>query len=214
MHRDSQTRYLPLRERPENPGHWVIAVSVLIRAVVLDRIPVDDPAVARILDLLLPVVDAEIAAEAEDDSDFPETHGPLFLLGTCALVEATWAIMGSTPLDQALALMRARIGDALAAVEGTALPDGKVMAEALIRAFADEYECTQPHDVRTLDRLGPAASGGPLTDLIQAKDAAPEHALRLGLVALAALGPGANRCRLRCRALGPAISSRNRRRGP
>jgi hypothetical protein len=67
------------------------------------------------------------------------------------------------------------------------MPDGKVMAEVLIRAFADQYQCTEPHDVRTLDRLGPAASGGPLTDLVQAKDAAPEDALRLGLVALAAL---------------------------
>ena len=171
----------------ENPGHWAIAVSVLIRAVVLDGIPVDDPAVARILNLLLPVVDAEIAAEAADDSDFPETHGPLFLLGTCALVDATWAIVGLDPLDQALALMQSRIGNALAAVEGTALPDGKVVAEVLIRAFADEYQCTEPHDVRTLDRLGPTISGSPLANLVQAKDAAPEHALRLGLVALAAL---------------------------
>ncbi len=62
-----------------------------------------------------------------------------------------------------------------------------IAVSVLIRAFADDYQCTQPHDVRTLDRLGPAASGNPLADLVQAKDAAPEHALRLGLVALAAL---------------------------
>ena len=39
--------------------------------------------------------------EAGEDRDFPDTHGPLFLLGTCALIDATWAIVGLDPLDQA-----------------------------------------------------------------------------------------------------------------
>ena len=63
----------------------------------------------------------------------------------------------------------------------------EVIAQALIRAFAEEYECTNPEDVRTLERIGWAGSGGPLADLIEGKDAAPEDALRLGLIALGAL---------------------------
>ena len=54
-------------------------------------------------------------------------------------------------------------------------------------AFAGQYQRTEPHDVRTLKRLGRAASGSPLVDLVQAKDAAPEDELRLGLIALVAL---------------------------
>jgi len=170
-----------------NSGHWATAASVLIRAVVLDGVPVDDPAVARVLDLLAPIVCDELAVEAGEDRDFPDTHGPLFLLGTCALIDATWAIVGLGPLDQALALMQYRIDETLAGTEGTALPDGKVIAGVLIRAFAGQYQCTEPHDVRTLERLGRAASGSPLVDLVQAKDVAPEDALRLGLIALVAL---------------------------
>ena len=84
-------------------------------------------------------------------------------------------------------LMRYRIDEALAGTEGTAFPDGKLIAGVLIRAFAGQYQRTEPHDVRTLKRLGRAASGSPLVDLVQAKDAAPEDELRLGLIALVAL---------------------------
>lgn len=153
----------------------------------LEGVPVFDPAVARVLDLLVPAVRNEIAAEIGEDEDFPDTDGPLFLLGTCTLIDATWAIVGLDPLDRALDLMHSRIDEALAGTERTAWPDGKVIAEALIRAFADEYRCTEPRDVRTLKRIGQTASGNPLADLIQAKDVAPEDALRLGLIALAAL---------------------------
>lgn len=41
-------------------GHWDIAVSALIRAVVLDRIPVTDPLVTKVIRLLGPAVDAEV----------------------------------------------------------------------------------------------------------------------------------------------------------
>ena len=83
------------------------------------------------------------------------------------------------------------------------MPDGKVIAEELIRAFAGQYQCKEPRDARTLERLGRTASGDPLVDLIQAKEVAPEDGLRLGLIALVALaGPGANRRRLAYRAIG------------
>src|ERR1019366_8464337 len=41
-------------------GHWDIAVSALIRAVVLDRVPVTDPLVTKVIRLLGPAVDAEV----------------------------------------------------------------------------------------------------------------------------------------------------------
>jgi len=38
----------------------------------------------------------ELVLETGEDSDFPETHGPLFLLGACALTDATWRSSGWT----------------------------------------------------------------------------------------------------------------------
>ena len=175
------------QQMAEDPGHWVTAVSVLIRAVVLDGVSADDPAITRVLDLLTPVVRAEIAAETREDEDFPDTSGPLFLLGSCTLIDATWAIVGLDPLDQALSQMQSRIDEALAGAEGIVGPAGKAIAEALIRTFADEYQCTEPRDVQVLERLGPAAHGNPLVDLVQAEHVAQDEVLRLGLVTLAAL---------------------------
>ena len=171
----------------ENSGHWAVAVSALVRAVVLDGIPVSDPAVARVLDLLSPVVRDELSAATREDGDFPDTHGPLFLLGACVLTDATWAIVGLDPLDRSLSLMGRRIDQAQDETEHSALPGGKVIAEELVRAFAGEYECNESRDGQTLQRLGRSASGNPLVDLVQAKEVAPEDALRLGLIALAAL---------------------------
>jgi hypothetical protein len=171
----------------ENSGHWVTAVSALVRAVVLEGSPVQDPVVGRVLDLLAPIVGDELALETGEDSDFPETHGPLFLLGACALTDATWAIVGLDPLDQSLALMERRLDEALADAEHAGLPDGKLIAEALVRAFARQYQCKEPRDAGTLERLGPPASGNPLVALIQARNVAPEDALRLGLITLVAL---------------------------
>jgi hypothetical protein len=47
-------------------GHWNIAVSALIRAVVLDRVPVTDPLVTKVIRLLGPAVDAEVRHAASD----------------------------------------------------------------------------------------------------------------------------------------------------
>ena len=175
------------QQMAEDSGHLPAAVSVLIRAVVVDGVPVNDPGIARVLKLLTPAVRAEIAAEAAEDWDVPDTSGPLFLLGSCTLIDATWAIVGLDPLEQALSQMQSRIDEALAGAEGTVGPVGKTIAEALIRAFADEYQCTDPGDVQMLERLGPAAHGNPLVDLVQAEHVTQEDVLRLGLVTLAAL---------------------------
>ena len=174
------------QEVTQNPGHWTVAVSALVRAVVLDGVPVSDPVVARVLDLLAPVVLDELAAD-DEERDLPDIDGPLFLLGACYLTEATWAIIGLDPLDQILALTEQRIDEARIRAGGAALPAGKAVAQELVRAFADEYRCEEPGDVQTLERLGRTDSGNPLTDLIRGKEVAPEHALRLGLIVLAAL---------------------------
>ena len=66
---------------------------------------------------------------------------------------------------------------------GTGLT-GAVVAEALIRGFADSYRCEMPGDAECLKRLGPTQSGNPLHDLILARAVAPENSLRLGLIVL------------------------------
>jgi hypothetical protein len=179
---------LPMPQQvAENSGHWPTAVSALVRAVVLDGVPLSDPMVARVLELLTPVVRDELAAADDAKRDLLDTQGPLFLLGACFLTDATWAIVGLDPLDEIITLMEHRIDEAMAGTQGAALPGGKVIAEELIRAFADQYRCNAPRDVRTLERLGRTASGNPLIDLIRAKEVALEDALRVGLIALAAL---------------------------
>ena len=139
----------------ENSGHWVTAVSALVRAVVLEGSPVQDPVVGRVLDLLAPIVGDELALETGEDSDFPETHGPLFLLGACALTDATWAIVGLDPLDQSFALMERSLDEALADAEHAGLPDGKLVAAALVRAFARQYQCQEPRDAADPGASGP-----------------------------------------------------------
>lgn len=170
------------QQMAENPGHWAVAMAVLIRAVVLDGVPVDDPAIAPVLDLLLPAVRYELAVEdGMDDTGFPETDAPLFRLGACALVDATWAIVGLDSLDHAVALMERPIDEALG------FPLGKVIAEDLVRAFPFHYQCQEPSDAQTLERLGRGPSGNPLINLIHARKVAPEDILRVGLIVLAAL---------------------------
>ena len=111
----------------EDSGHWTVAVSALVRAVVLDGVPVSDPVVARVTELLAPVVRDEIAAADSAERVFPDTHRPLFRLGACFLTDATWAIVGLDPLDQIIALMEQRIDDALAGTGGAGWPGGKVI---------------------------------------------------------------------------------------
>jgi hypothetical protein len=103
-----------------DPAHWDIATTSLIRAVAFDGLTTDHPAVRTLLGALAPVAEAEFACRAaadawfsRDPSDregpepqFPELAGPVFLLGTCVLVDATWAIVGEDPLTKILSLRR------------------------------------------------------------------------------------------------------------
>ncbi len=173
-----------------DPAHWAAAMSTLIRSVVLDGAPVNDPAVPEILDMLTPVLQEELAQIYEEEEEWgysEETTGPLFLLGGNALIEGAWAVLGDDPVDAVLAVLDRRMGAALASAGYTEGPDAKIIAGTLLGALTVNYAFEEPGDLETLKRLGHSTSGNVLLDLIDAEQVAPENALRLGLVILAAL---------------------------
>lgn len=176
----------------DDPGHWGAAMSALFRGIVLDGVPVSDPVVSEILDMLSPVVDEELAQDDDDAlveiwGSFEEQNGPLFLLGAYALVEGAWAILGLDAVDAVLTVLEKRMRDLPGGPGYAEGPDATLIAEALVRALAHEYSFEEPGDIKTLERLGSDTSGNVLVDFIDAEQVAPEDALRLGLVILAAL---------------------------
>ena len=105
---------------------WVVATSALVRAVVLDGLTVNHPAVSAVIALLEPVVKRELAYYADEMTwdEYPESDVPLRLLGDEVLMDATWAIVGDDSLAPVLALLAAlghRLRDARPAGE----PDRK-----------------------------------------------------------------------------------------
>ena len=66
---------------------------------------------------------------------------------------------------------------------------GRAVAEALIRAFPDHFECQAPGDEACLERLQAKGrtSSNPLCGLVRDNGIAPEDALPVGLSILAAL---------------------------
>ena len=177
-----------------DPAHWVVATSALIRAVAYDGLTTDHPAVSAVLDALAPVAEAELAyrkaADAYYDRDpadradpkpaFPELEGPVFLLGACTLVDATWAVVGEDRLTEIQAVL-------LPVLDRTVpgLP-GQVIAEALLGAFAHHYRCEQPGDAELLHRIGPN-SGDVLENLASSGAVAPADILPAALKILSAL---------------------------
>ena len=177
-----------------DPAHWNVATDALVRAVVFDGLGPDHPAVSRLLEVLAPIAEAELAyrkaADAamyqigtawdEDEPEFPEQDGPVFLLGTCALVDAVWAAVGDDPLTDVLGV--------LLPVLATAVPgvDSQIAADALIGAFSTEYRCELPGDAEVLERIK-RPSGDPLEDLAAAGAVPPSDVLLVGLTILSAL---------------------------
>ena len=174
-----------------DPAQWSVAAWVLVRAVALDGLSVDDLAVAALLEVLTPVAQAELAAGeaaaagARRDGLAPEAiapeifddDGPAFVIGCCGLVHAIWTAIGDDPLAEVL--------DVVSPLVDSALPGhGRVVAEALARAFSEHYACERPADVELLERLGTETSGDPLRDLVSAGVIAPADALRVGLEVL------------------------------
>src|ERR1019366_1442435 len=153
-------------------GHWDIAVSALIRAVVLDRVPVTDPLVTKVIRLLGPAVDAEVQYAASGgrgsqpiggvEGGFPEDDAPVFLLGACCLVDATWAVVGLDPLRDVLDYLGPRLDAALAELDCTLKPSVKMLAGTLLRAAADFYHLDEElADAETMRQPRRQAQGKP-----------------------------------------------------
>jgi hypothetical protein len=177
-----------------DPAHWNVATNALMRAVAFDGLSVDHPAVRTLLQTLTPIAEAEFAfreaAEAWWDAEpadregpepaFPELHGPVFLLGTCALVDATWAMVGEDSLSEILGVLLPVLARTVPGL------DGQILADALIGAFAHHYRCERPGDAELLRRIGPG-SGDALEDLVACGAVSPAEALPVGLMILSAL---------------------------
>jgi len=101
-------------EMAATPELWVVATSALVRAVVLDGVTVNHPAVSTVIALLEPVVKRELAYYADETTwdEYPESDVPLRLLGDEVLMEATWAVVGDDSLASVLALVERRLDTA------------------------------------------------------------------------------------------------------
>ena len=177
-----------------DPVHWNVATDALVRAVVFDGLGPDHPAVRKLLEVLAPIAEAELAyrkaADAamyqigtdwdEDEPEFPEQDGPVFLLGSCVLVDAVWVAVGDDPLSDVLGMLRPVLDAAIPGV------DSQVAAGALVGAFSTEYRCEQPGDDEVRGRIG-RYSGDVLENLATAEAVPPSDVLRVGLTILSAL---------------------------
>jgi hypothetical protein len=185
------TAVLPTAETmAADPAHWRVAAGALVRAVVLDGVPVSEPAVAAVADLLAPAVAAEIEYDTDETFtvDFPDLSGPLFLIGGVALFDATEAIVGADHLAPVLAVLQNRLD---AAFEPLGLGPGVTGASvgaALICALHKDYVFEDPDDAELLAGLdADSSSGNALESLVVGKSIAPEDAIRTGLAVLADL---------------------------
>jgi hypothetical protein len=178
-----------------DPAHWNVASTALIRGAVFDGLQVDHPVVSDLLDMLAPVAEAELAYGEviqspvhrgwseldEGDPHFPEDDGPVVLLGACALIDATWALVGTEPLGSVLPVLRSAVGEALPGLDRDAASD------ALLGAFARHYQCEGPGDAEILDRIGRDIPGDALEHLVATGVVPPADVLRTGLSLLSAL---------------------------
>ena len=177
-----------------DPAHWNVATDALIRAVVYDGLGLDHAAVRTLLEVLAPIAAAELAygeaADAamyqigmdwdDDEPEFPEEDGPVFLLGGCALVDATWAAVGLDSISEVLGVLLPVLADAVPGL------DAHVAADALIGAFAKHYRCELPGDAELLERIG-KVQGDALVNLVRAGAVKPADVLPMGLRLLSAL---------------------------
>lgn len=175
-------------------GHWNVAMGVLVRAVVFDGLPVTHPAVGMLIAALAPAVEAELAygeviesvqhrgwsEYAWGEKGFPEGDAPVFLLGASALVDTTWALVGTDPLREVLPVMRSAVAESVPDL------DSEAVADALVGALAAHYRCEQPGDAEILERIG-QVPGDPLEHLVATGAVPPGDLLRVGLTVLAAL---------------------------
>jgi len=175
-----------------DPVRLRMAVGTLVRAVTFDGLPVDHPAVRALLDVLLPVAKAELAVGQawltrieqhwlDDQQEYPnDWDGPMFLIGSSALMDAVWAAVGTDPLNKILAVLRPALHDVAPGL------DSEVIADELLGALGEHYECRQPGDREFLTRVV-AQSGNALENLVFSRGLPPADALPVGLTVLSVL---------------------------
>lgn len=178
----------------DDSSHWDVATRALIRAVTFDDLGLDHPAVGKVLEILAPIVETELAynkvADAamngdglnwdEDLAGFPELDGPVFLLGVCALVEAFAAVVAEDLLGDVRGVL-------LPALEA-AVPDldAQLAADALIGAFAVEFDCGQPENAEVMAGIK-SHGGNALENLVTNGGVPPAGVLPAGLAILSVL---------------------------
>jgi len=173
-------------------AYWEAASNVLIRAIVLDGVPVSDPAVGAVIDALAPAVRREVdylTRDPEIQDEFDDIRAPLFLVGGVALLEATRSVIADDRLELVLAMLQPRLDAALAPLGLSPDLTGAAAGRALICAVAHDYLFGVPEDTEFLDRLDGDSStaGNALETLIVAKVLAPDEALLAGLAMLSML---------------------------
>ncbi len=171
-----------------HPAQWRAAATVLVRAVVFDGLRVDHPAVSKLLATLAPVAEAELAHVQdlddwygsgwdEEEPEFPECDGPVFLIGTCALGEATEAVAGEDPLDKVIAALSPALDGIIPGL------DGRAVADVLTGGRVTPYVCNLPdHVLRRMQRT--FSAGGALLELADGRVVPPTDILRVGLTIL------------------------------
>jgi len=189
-----------------NQAYWQAASNVLIRAVVLDGVPVSDPAVGALISRLAPAVQREVdylTRDPEIEDGFDDIRAPLFIVGGVALLEATRSVIADDRLERVLAVLEPRLDAVLAPLGLSPELTGAAAGRALFCAVAHDYLFGVPEDTEFLDRLDGDSStaGNALETLIVAKHLAPEEALLAGLAMLSML---ADMCRTNAKSvLGP-----------
>jgi hypothetical protein len=176
-----------------DPAQWRAAADVLVRAVAFDGLRVDHPAVSTLLDALALIAEEELEHaqdleawyssgwdEEEKKPYFPEMDGPVFLIGTCALGDATEAVVGEDPLAEVLAALSPSLEGAVPGL------DGRAVADVLTGGRAIPYVCELPDYVLKRMRHGFSA-GGALQELADARVVPPRDILRVGLTILSVL---------------------------
>jgi hypothetical protein len=174
-----------------DPAQWRVAATVLVRAVVFDGLRVGHPAVSKLLAVLASIAEEELEYEQdledwhasgwdEEEPWFPVDKGPVRLIGSCALGEATLAVVGNDPLDEVIA--------ALSPVLDATVPglEGRAVADVLTGGRVIPYLCTLPDYVlKRMHRVFDVGNG--LHELADARVVPPRDILRVGLTILSAL---------------------------
>ena len=156
-----------------HPAHWNVATEALVLAPIaaaeLAHGEAADAATFRIG-----------TDQDEDEPEFPEQDGPVFLLGVCVLMDALWAVLGEDSLGEIQGVLLPALREAVPSL------DAQAAVDALYGAFAKHYQSDQSGDAELLQRIGDV-EGDALVNLVRAGVVKPRDILPVGLSMLSAL---------------------------